>query len=285
MLLNLLGQDIKRPEVEIERISEKPTLPLPGSLNEKLAALKPVLDQMYEEAPGHLRYQAAANDLILDYIMSAPGTSIATNVCCAGVGLSVSGTTVYYIPRYVGATLPSGGAPVIKAVNGKSEEQGRITDYGRMGGNFGWSKDRDLIAGALASFTHNWVGLLALFRDRAKLPQTEPWVLPNLTLAETVAPKQFVLPASYHYALLRPALLTRMFVEVSSETPLKLGFEWWDINKNSIARIDSLDVPSGDSTIRLLVYRLPVRGYFNIEPIDAPKGLTVKSVTTIPRTR
>jgi len=282
MRMNLLGNRA-RIDVRTEAVS-LPEIKLPFSLNERLAKIGPAVREMMEEAPEHLVYQAAAHDQFLDYVLGAPGTSIATNTCCAGVGLSVSGSTVYYIPRYVGARLPAGGSPVIKATATISEEQGRITDWGRMGGPFGWSKDRDLIAGALASFTHNWVGLLALFRKRPKLPQTQPWVLPNMTLAETRAPNQLVLPASYTFRLLRPALMATFDVTVKSDTPTTIGFDWWDSGKGDLARIEGVDIPAGDNRVILSLRGPPpiYSGFFNVNPIDAPKGVTVASVRTAP---
>jgi len=268
--------------MESVTLPEKVELPL--SLNERLAKVGPVVREMAEEAPEHVVYQAAAHDQLLDYVMGAQGTSIATSVCCAGVGISVSGSIVYYMPRYVGARLPAGGVPVVKATATTSEEQGRIATWGRMNGIFGWSKDRDLIAGALASFTHNWVGMLALFRDRPKLPQTQPWVLPNVTLAETKAPNQLVLPASYSFRLLRPALMATFDVTVKSETPTTIGFDWWDSGKGDLARIEGVDLPAGDNRVILSLRGPPpiYSGFFNVNPIDAVNGITVASVRTQP---
>lgn len=285
-MMRLLGN---RVEVKLRR--EKPERPLLGellgSLNAKIEEIRPTLLEMAEEAPEHVIYSTACGDLLFDYVMGAPGTSIGTSVCCGsgGKGAYVSGTVVYYCPRYIGATIPPGGVPVIKVANGVSEEQGRLTDYGRMGGPRGWSKDRDLIAGVLASFRHNFVELLALFRDRPRLPLTTPWSLPNLTLAETRAPKQFVLPATFTYNLWRPALASTFTIDLKSDTPIEVGLEWWDAAKGDLARVDSIKLDAGDNRVVAMLRGPPVRiksGYFNIEPLDAPRGLVVSGVTTTP---
>jgi len=272
-------------EVQVLRPTRRFLVKLPLSLNEKLQEVRPVISKMFEEAPEHVIYQGAVHDLSLEYLKTAPGTSVAMDVCCAGTGVKVSGSAVYYIPRYVGSTLPSGGIPVYKYEKGVTEEQGRIVDYGRMGGPFGWSRDKNLIAGALASFRHNWVGLLALFRERPRLPSTEAWVLPNMTLEETKAPDQLVLPASYRYTLWRPATTVFFTVNTSSATPTKVGLDWWDANKETLARVEEIELPEGDNVIKAILRGPPFRirtGYFTVNPIDAPKGMTVVSVTTTP---
>lgn len=275
--------------IKVELRREKPERALGGrllgTLNEWIDRIGPTVREMAEEAPEHLVYQSACHDLALEYVAGAPGTSIATNVCCAGVGLSVSGTTVYYIPRYVGATLPSGGVPVIRVADGVSAEQGRVTTWGRMGGPFGWSADRDLIAGALASFTHNWVGLLALFRDRPKLPLTQPWALPNMTLAETRAPNQLALPATFTYNVWRPAVQVAFVTDLKSDTPIEIGLDWWDAAKGDMARIESVKLDAGDNRLVAILRGPPVRiksGFFTVNPIDASQGLVVSSVSTTP---
>lgn len=286
-MMRLLGN--RAIEVELRR--EKPERPLLGeflgSLNAKIEEIRPTLLEMAEEAPEHVIYSTACGDMLFDYVASAPGTSIGTSVCCGsgGKGAYVSGPVVYYCPRYVGATIPSGGVPVIKVANGVSEEQGRMTDYGRMGGPWGWSKDRDLIAGVLASFRHNFVELLALFRKRPRLPLTQPWALPNMTLAETRAPNQLVLPATFTYSVWRPAMNVTFVTDLKSDTPIEVGLEWWDAVKGDMARIESVKLDAGDNRLVTMLRGSPLMiksGYFTINPIDAPNGLVVSGVRTIP---
>ena len=283
--MELLGNRAIKVELRREKPERALVGKLLGSLNERLERIGPTVREMAEEAPEHLVYKSGCHDLMLEYIAGAPGTSIATNVSCAGVGLSVSGTIVYYVPRYVGATLPPRGQPVIKVANGVSEEQGRIDRYGRMGGPFGWSRDRDLIAGALASFRHNWVGLLALFRDRPKLPLTQPWALPNMTLTETRAPDQLVLPATFTYSVWRPAMNITFVTDLKSDTPIEVGLDWWDAAKGDMTRIESVELDAGDNRIVSVLRGSPMlikSGYFTVNPIDAPNGLVISGVRTIP---
>lgn len=276
------NQNIK-PEFEIELLSSRPTLKLPMSFDETLEAMRPGMDAMAEEAPGPVRHEVAARALWLDFLSSAPPVSrIGSAVACSGGVLSTNdGNTIYYFSgtgRYTPVPI---GQPIIKVANGTSEEQGRLTTPGRMNGLFGWSKDRNLIAGALSSYSHNFVAMLLGFFNRAKLPQTEPWTLPNMVLAETRVPNQFVLPASYTYST-RPAMSTKFIIETSSQTPISLGFDWWDSGKKDTARIDKVDVGAGDNRVIISV-RSPMSGIFTINPLDAPKGLVVKSVNTFPR--
>lgn len=284
-MMELLGNRAIKVELRREKPERVLGGRLLGSLNERLEKIGPTVREMAEEAPEHLVYQSGCHDLMLDYVAGAPGTSIATNVSCAGVGISVSGTTVYYIPRYVGGTLPSGGVPVVKVADGIRADQGRLTTYGRMGGPFGWSKDRDLIAGVLASFRHNWVGLLALFRDRPKLPLTQPWALPNMTLAETRAPDQFVLPATFTYNVWRPAMTVTFVTDLKSDTPIEVGLDWWDSARGNMARIESVELDAGDNRIVSTLRGSPMSiksGFFTVNPIDAPNGLVISGVRTIP---
>lgn len=282
-MMRLLGN----PAVEVELRMEKPERALVGrllgSLNERLERIGPTVREMAEEAPAHLVYQSGCHDLMLEYMAGAPGTSIATDVCCAGAGVSVSGTTVYYIPRVVGSR--AWPVDVYKVANGSKSTQGAITGPGRMGGPFGWSEDRDLIAGSLASFRHNWVGLLALFRDRPKLPLTQPWALPNMTLAETRAPDQLVLPATFTYNVWRPAMNVTFVTDLKSDTPIEVGLEWWDAAKGDITRIESVELDAGDNRIVSALRGSPMlikSGFFTVNPIDAPNGLVVSGVRTIP---
>lgn len=273
---------MSQAEIETVHLSSLPTVDLPMSLNEKLDQMRPLMDEMASEAPGPVRYQAAAHALFLEFLSTAPPRSfISSNVTCAGVGLSTNnGNTIYVLTPQVAYTPQN--QPIYRVKSGIWDEQGRLSSPGRMNGPFGWSKDRDLIAAALASFAHNFVAMLLGFWQRAKLPQTEPWNLPNLVLAETRAPNQLVLPASYTYQLLRPAVRTRFVIETSSSTPVSLGFDWWDSGKGNVTRIDKVDVAAGDNRI-ILAGRVPMSGYLTINPIDAPKGLVIKSVNTIPR--
>lgn len=279
--------EIKLELLETEGYKEKLEGWIPDIFNEKLKRLKEELAPMREEAPEHVVYQASVLDLIGYYIANAPeGTSVATNTCCAGAGVQVSGSALYRIDRYVGATLPSGGVRVTKVEAGKSEEIGRIAEFGRMGGPFGWAKGRDLIAGALASFTHNWVGFLGLFRSRPRLPLSNPWPLPNLTLRETVAPEQFHMPASMAYSIWRPSFIKDFYISMRAPTPVKVGIDFWDPFKNDLARIDEVDVPQGDTVTRIrMTATIPTagqRGMLTINPTNAPQGLTVMRVDTRP---
>ena len=280
--------------VEVERLARLPTGRLPISLNDVIKRIRPKVKEMLEEAPDWVVHQSAVFEQSINYLMTVPGSPqahIGMNTCCSGAGVVVSGSIVYYMEK-APAYSPDdwyrryGDYPKIYIATPERTEvilkQDRL---GRAGGLFGWSKDRNLVAGALASFTHNFVEALIAFVERPRLPQTRDWILPNLTLSETKKPEQFHPPASYSYAVARPAFNITFDVRVSSETPVELGFEWWDAYKNDLARVESVKVDAGDNRILAMLRGPPLRirrGYFTINVLDAPKGLTITSVSTYP---
>jgi len=272
-------------EVKCELLSERPSFRV-EPFNETLARRKSELSAMYEEAPEHLIYSSAVLDRFVSFLQSAPPkTTVAGNVCCAGVGLQLTAKNYYVVPVYVGATLPPGGLPVYRYAEGVREEVLRLDRYGRAGGLFGWDKYRDVVGWVLASFRHNFVEKLMGYVDRPRVPFTGEWVLPNLVLAETVAPSQAVPPASFAFTLLRPALRTTFIVEYSSDTPVTFGFEFWDYAKRDVGRVESFRVDQpGDVRVLITLLRPTLRrsGYFTVDVHDAPHGIVLKSVTSRP---
>ncbi|MEM0067660.1 MAG: hypothetical protein QW632_04460 [Ignisphaera sp.] len=275
---------MSQPRIESKVISRIPSIRLedPLSFLEKARA---EMSEMDFEAPDHLIYSAAVSDALMTYATSVPEElKIAMNVVCAGVGLKLTANRYYYVPRYVGATLPPGGLPVYAVgPDGRSEEVLRLDRYGRAGGDLGWDKYRDLVAFVLASFTHNFVPALIGFVERVRLPFSGAWKLPNIVLSETVAPKQAIPPASFVFTFIPPAFSPAFIVEYSSETPVTFWFELWDADKRDVARVNHTEESTGD--VKLVVVfpgALLSSGYFNINVVDAPKGIVVRRVLTIP---
>lgn len=277
---------ISESEVEVrhEVLNIKPSVVV-ESFNEILNRNKIELEQMAEEAPDHLIYSAAAMERLATFIQSAPPkTVIASNVTCAGVGLWLTTNVLYEAQRYIGATLPPGGVPVYRYSDGTKETVLVLDRYGRAGGPFGWDKYRDVVGYVLASFWHNFVISLIGYASRPKLPFSGKWVLPNIVLAETVAPRQAIPPASFTFTLLRPSFRQTFVITYSSNTPVTLGFEVWDQARNDVARVESYRIEeTGD--VRVIVNtrgRLLRTGYFTIDVHDAPNGIVVKEVYTRP---
>jgi len=277
---------------EVETISKTPSEPLPKVFDDVLSNTKKTLAEMEEEAPDPVIYETACHEQLLSFAESSPGDiQVGMAVCCAARPAFVSGEidgkkVIYQAKYYIGRYLPSGGLPIYRVVDSTREEAGRLDRYGRMGGPFGWDKFRDLVAGALASFRHNFIALLLGFFRRPLLPLSKAWVLPNMVLAETRAPNQFVPPASFQYNLIRPAINSIWTIEISSPTDAKIGLDWWDSKKRDLARLEEVKISKGDSKVKVILtsFRpmLARKGYFTINPIDAPKGLTIKKVTTTP---
>jgi hypothetical protein len=270
--------------VEVRRVSAEPRLTLPA-VDDLLPKLLEAVSEMGAEGPEWLAYQAAAQDLVRLFLDTAPlGARIGSGVCCSGGGVQVSeGSVSYYTIRVVGADPATAPAPVYRSSAGAVSRQGTLDRPGRMGGAFGWSADRDLIAGALASYVHNWVAMLLAYFKRPSLPLTRAWRLPNLTLSETRAPSQFHPAASFTFRH-PPTPLAVYRIGISSETPGKVGLDWWYADKSDLARVDEVEFDAGSNEIIAYVALPPVvtEGYFTINVLDAPKGVTVEYVDTAP---
>jgi len=169
-----------------------------------------------------------------------------------------------------------------------------VQGLGRARGDFGWDDTRTLVAFALASFRHNFQVAMVAYKGRGRIPTGEPWTLPNLVIdpevvsvervyrSHIVEPPQAIPPASYTYRAWRPALVTRFTVGLRSPTPAVVGFDIWGPDKSSLARVEGVEVPEGDSELTVVVRNAPRTGYLNVECFDAPEGLTVARVDMRP---
>jgi len=276
---------VELASIKVTHIEPEPLYKLPP-LNETLAKVEPLVREMEEEGPDWTAYQASCFDHLQFFHDSAPVCRIGSSVCCNGIGVVTSeGNVRYYTTRVVGLDPRTTPAPVYKSEAGAVTRQGTINRPGRMGGVYGWSADRDLIAGALASFTHNYVISLIGYFERPTLPLTEEWHLPNLTLAETREPEQFHPAASFIFRTV-PVPVMVFTIKISSPTAAKLGLDWWDSGKGDVAKAE-VEVSAGRSEI-LAYVTMPLMlmpmfmGYFTINVLDAPRGITIEEVFTTP---
>jgi len=278
-------------ETEVKKIEKR--LKLPRMVDKVFEEVSPTIEEMRDEAPDHLIYSSAVNQLMQEYSISAPeGSIIGHNTVCSGAGVNVPVVNVSYNLERATATTPevfkqsTGHYPAInKTTATATVKVGEQSTLGRMGGILGWSTDRDLVAGALASFFHNFVETLVAIVKRAMTPFDGEWVLPNLVLPETREPKQFVPPASFEYSVWRPAARVTTQFAVATATPAKIKVVYWDRNKKDLAATDEIELEEGTSTVKVALRGPPLAiksGYMNVEPIDAPKGLTVSKVTAKP---
>lgn len=277
-------------EVETSRISDEiPDGAVPRKPEDFIEEAQQRQDEMQNEGAPHQAYAEAASQTLGGFIASAPdGLGFGDATSCTGVGCTASGGgTQYSIERVVGARSYQEEPDVTKiGQDGKEEVVGTIDSPGRMNGDFGWSSDGNLVAGALASFEHNWVGTLMAYFDRPQLPfspDNAGWQLPNMVLEETEEPDQFHPVGSFGYNL-RPSAFRRFAVNIAAPSEATVGIDLWDSDNNSISRIEGQEIPEGESQLLISSFGYgPNSGVLNINPLDAPDGITITKVSAIPR--
>lgn len=276
-------------EVEVAATNESfPDSGYPEGPENFIEAARTRQENMFEEGNPHQAYAAATSDALNGFIGSAPeGFGLSDDTSCSGVGCQASGSgTQYSIERVVGSTSYTEEPDVTKITpEGGEQVVGTIDSPGRMNGDFGWSKDGNLIAGALASFEHNWVGTLLAYFERPSIPfdpDNSGWQLPNMVLPETEEPKQFHPVGSFDYNL-RPSFYRQFNVGIAAPTEATVGIDMWDNSNSSISRIKGQEIPEGTSQLTITsIGTSPNSGVLNINPLNAPEGITITSVSSIP---
>ncbi len=264
-----------------------PTPPPISKIDNVHKSYSSYLSQMGDEDTDWLHYTEAVNSLLSTrYIASLQdiGASIVSNVTCSAINSSVSnGTITYNREVRVGAT--NWPVKTFKVANTVTTEQGTLTGPGRMNGLGGWSADGNMVAAILASYNHNFVVSLLAYFSRAALPLSKKVELPNLVLSETRAPPQFVPPLSMTYRVPPTPFMTNT-IRASAPVDSSFYVVLWDSSMKEIGKSDVLSIPAGTSDVIVNSQLSPFEntGYFNIEPYDAPQGLVIESITTIPPT-
>lgn len=273
-------------ELSIENSNVREEL-VPPRVDDFFQESQPRFDEMEEEGPEWSQYSTSANATMGAFLETAPeglGFSDATNCTGAGVTAGTGGVT-YSVARTVGPNPSELQPDVFKREDGSETVVGTIEGPGRMNGDFGWSNDKNLVVGALASYTHNFVSSILAYFDRPSLPfnpDSGGWQLPNLVLNETEDPDQFHPVGSFTYSV-RPSLYKQFNVEIQASQDSTVGIDLWDSNKQSISRIESQEIPEGTSTLTITTVGFGNnQGYLNINPLDAPDGLTITAVSTQP---
>jgi len=279
-----------------------------GSVNAEI--LPPTLEEMVEEFGSIAREAGAAEftarSVGIERILEGwrrdgrtLGGEIASGTCCNGSWANCTdGTITYtheqgygYSPEdykereghYPKLRKTEKGRTVVVGENVGEQRNG----LGRAGGPWGWSEDGNLIAGALASFVHNFIATLLGYFDRPRLPCTDEWRIPNIVLAETEVPDQFHPDASYKFSGIAPAPVHTYTFRVDTPTDAVIGLEWWDSDKSRVARRDKVELEKGASRVVSSITGIPsppITGFFNVNVLDAPRGLTVSRVRTSPPT-
>jgi len=152
--------------------------------------------------------------------------------------------------------------------------------FGRAQGTYGWSDDRDLVAFIDANpRTLNATLLMMGYFDRPSIPCTDSIRVPNHEVGQVL--DQILFPVSYSYN--NPSPVITYQVKVNSPTDGKLGLDLWNSNKErAISEPQEIEFSEGRSIITLAVIGPPASGYLNVNPLDAPEGLTVTEVRTVP---
>lgn len=264
---------------------------IPRRMEDAVSEVSEAISNMENEGLPYTKRVSAVQSLSADFIKSAPDdVNIGDGTQCSGIGVQANdGSVVYRQQTDTGARTPtqhknrSDNWPEITKVQAADiTVVGTVQTVGRMNGAFGYTTDGLVLVGSLASFGHNWVAKLIGYFERASLPFQGGWQLPNLVLAETEKPSQFHPDASYTFTT-RPSFSTTFSVILSSPTPATVGFDVWNSDYESVARIESIDIPEGESSTLVITRNFPPNnGVFNIVPRDAPQGITVKEVKTQP---
>lgn len=277
-------------EVEVsQQSSEVPEEAIPSSPDDFIEEARQRSIEMQDEGSEWSAFTGAVGMATNDFLASAPdGLNLGDDTSCSGVGVSASsGGVSYSIERVVGSTSFQEEPDITKTTSdGNVVVVGTVDSPGRMNGDFGWSSDGNLIAGVLASFSHNWVGKLLAYFDRPTLPfnpDNEGWKLPNLVLAETEEPSQFHPVGSFKYNL-RPSIFRQFTVSIIAPQDSVVGIDMWNSNKESVTRIESQEIPEGESELVISsAGYMQNSGFLNINPLDAPAGITITDVTSLPR--
>lgn len=264
-----------------------PTPPSISKVDNIHTAYSNYLSQMGDEDTNWLHYSEAVNNIMsTKYISSLQdiGAAVVSNVTCSAINSSVSnGNITYNREVRVGAT--NWPVKTFKVASTGTTEQGTLTGPGRMNGLGGWSADGNMVAAILASYSHNFVVSLLAYFSRASLPLSKSVELPNLVLAETRDPPQFVPPLSMAYRVPPTPVMTNT-IRVSAPVDSSFYVVIWDSSMKEIGKSDVLSVSAGTSDVIVNSQLSPFEntGYFNIEPYDAAQGLVIESINTIPPT-
>ena len=290
--------------------------------DETFGKLRGVISEMEEEAVNWSFMDSVCRELMRTYSLTSPIKMIfGYNVTCSNVGVETNdGTTVVVYTEEKGAAYSPedfknrhGHYPRIwRIVRNRrtgeviARELAHVQDrLGRAGGVFGWDKFRSCVAGALASFRHNFEALLMAVAKFAKTPLTKPWVSPNMVPevlkrereiwhVTELKPDQFYLPFCFRYHTRFP-ILNRVFFRIGMYAPQggEVGIDLWNAYKGDRARIGKVKLPAGHSEINLglrcspfsIGQRIDISsGHLVINPISTgDKGsITCSYVVTTP---
>jgi len=294
----------------IERKSVGGFLPTESMKDEIFSEIEDTLEPMIKEgdaSPPDITSAYTREVIAQWYVGRAPrGVNLATNTVCHGSRLQVTSYRVYTVEcrparspeefrriygHYPRVWMIERGKKVHVAYMAGNRREGT----GRMGGDRGWDKTRDLFGFVLASFKHNFQAVLGAFADRPSLPCDQEWHLPNLVHARKVVeiekrygckivePPVAVPPASYKFNFTIPTPMIVLAVGTNCPRDTKCIIEVWDSKKADLCDPLSVEFPKGESET-IFVIEAPLgsmlkSGYFNINPINSE--MTVAYVNVV----
>ncbi len=313
--------DVKRKIEEIvdKFIAEIRKMGLVFCADECIDVVEEQVDTMGEEAPDWVKMTAVATEAFKLYDITKPFDMIfGRNVICSGANVTCTdGEKITYSVDRAPAFSPEdfrrryGHYPriwkeVYKGGTLIDKEVVLLQDrIGRAAGIFGWDKYKRLVAAALASFKHNFEQTLMAFAKYATMPLRKLWALPNIIPsideiekrrwhAKIMEPPTFSPPAVLRYRTHFPWLnrvILRIGLHNPSEKSANIGVEVWKYDKSDRARIKDIEIPPGNSELRITMWcpllsfwkRIDIsHGYAVIDPVRADKGLAVIYATTEP---
>jgi len=278
-----------------------------GPVNKEILPIDP--GELYEEQREKLSQMETTGWLTGDVVMriqqanfwrdnSEAGGIVHGGAGCAGrvTRLTDNGTSYYHEQEFVANPAEfkekRGRWPrVYKEGDGERTVvlvmKGDLRDgLGRAQGPYGWSRDRDLVGFAKEATWRNYFAALFGYFKRPSLPCRDEIRCVNCG-GPAFFPKVANPPISYKFSGIAPAPVHTYVVEINTPTDCKVAFEWWNSNKEKVARTDKKELEKGDNKVVASITGIPsppMTGFFNVEVFEAPKGLTIRRVETSPPT-
>lgn len=251
-------------------------LKLPTSFNERLDRMRTDIPTTISDVREWMQIAGVENELLW---------AMADDYANAGGEiLSLSGDP--YIPGVAVADYKIVAVPLAQA----QSEGMRITKNGALMATIpldskGWTNDK-LTIGMFPRLGEavQWIGNLFHYRQFAKLPNSAIVTLPGI-ISQNGTPLSP--SAVYSFNLVRPSMQQTIQFDAQAPVESKAKVHIWDTSKNTIVSSQEATIPgsaAGDGS-RLsftFVGFAPKRGFIEIEPTNAPSGMSVANIITRP---
>jgi len=146
-----------------------------------------------------------------------------------------------------------------------------------------WTSDKRVIGMFLSRVTDGiqWTGLLAVFEKFAKLPQSGQLIIPTF-ISQNETPLS--LSGVWTYTFIRPSFTQTFNVAINAPVESVIKIRLWDASRNVFVETPDILVPGGETQSVAAIFRVPgmMTGYLEVEPLNAPLGLTIGQISTRP---